>query len=74
MDRTAQRAWLAQWRGAATELEEQHKLELRAMSDREALAASEALLSLALLMPLHPRRLGDSGLVRQQALLHRRRR
>ena len=73
MDRAAQRAWLAQWRSAARALEEQRKLELRALGEREALAASDALLSLAMLTPIDPARLTDSGLVRLQTLLHRRR-
>jgi hypothetical protein len=73
MDAAAQRAWMEQWRSAAKALEEQRKQELGAMSDAEALAASEALLSLALVVPINPDRLTDSGLVQQQALFHRRR-
>lgn len=63
---------MAQWRGAAVALAEQREKELRALTDAEALAASEALLSLAALLPLRPDRLTTSGLVCQQALLHRR--
>ena len=44
------------------------------MSDQDALAASEALLAMALVIPLKPERITDSGLVQQQALFHRRRR
>jgi hypothetical protein len=73
MDQASQQAWLAQWRSAAAALDEQHKLELRTLVESEALAASDALLSLALLVPIDPARLTDSGLVRQQALFHRRR-
>lgn len=73
MDAAAQRAWMQQWRSAAKALEEQHQQELSAISDAEALAASDALLSLALVVPIDPDRLTDSGLVRQQALFHRRR-
>lgn len=73
MDAAAQRAWMQQWRRAAKALEEQHQQELSAISDAEALAASDALLSLALVVPIDPDRLTDSGLVRQQALFHRRR-
>ncbi len=73
MDAAAQRVWMEQWRSAATALETQRKQELLAMSDAAALAAIDALLSLALLVPLNPDRLVDSGLVRQQALFHRRR-
>ena len=38
---------------------------------REALAASDALVSLATVLPRNTNRLTDSGLVRQQALFHR---
>jgi hypothetical protein len=72
MSVAAQKAWMAQWRAAGVALAEQRKHELRAMSAGEALAASEALLSLALLIPLSPSRSTGSGLVRQQALFHRR--
>ena len=72
VDRASQRAWMTQWRRAAVALEEQHKRELRAMSTEDALVASDALLSLALILPLDPSRLADSGLVRQQAIFHRR--
>jgi hypothetical protein len=72
MSVAAQKAWMAQWRAAGAALAEQRKKELQAMSAGEALAASEALLSLALLVPLPPSRVTDSGLTRQQALFHRR--
>jgi hypothetical protein len=72
MDTAAQRAWMEQWRNAAAALAEQRRRELRALSDRDALAASEALLGLALLTPIKPARLIDSGLVHQQRLFHRR--
>ena len=72
MDAAAQRAWMEQWRNAAMALEEQRKRELRRLSDQDALAASEAVLSLALLTPIPSARLADSGLVRQQRLFHRR--
>lgn len=64
---------MAQWRRAAVALEEQHKRELLALSHAEGLAASDALLSLALVVPLDPSRIAHSGLVQQQALFHRRR-
>lgn len=73
MDAASQRVWMEQWRSAARALEDQRKEELRTMSDAEALAASDALLSLALIVPLNPDRLGDSGLVRQQEIFHGRR-
>lgn len=72
MDPQAQREWMAQWRGAGEALARQRRRDLRAMSDREALAAVEALLSLATLVPLPPRRLTSSGLIDQQAIFHRR--
>ena len=72
MDRASQRAWMMQWRRAAVALEEQRGRELRALTDQDALAASDALLSLATALPLDTNRLTDSGLVRQQALFHRR--
>ena len=42
------------------------------MSAEQALAASEALLGLALAIPLPLARRSGSGLVEQQALFHRR--
>jgi hypothetical protein len=66
--------WMEQWRRAAVALEEQRRAELQAMSDQDALAASEALLSMAQVIPLKSERITDSGLVQQQALFHRRRR
>jgi hypothetical protein len=63
---------MEQWRRAAAALEDQRKRELEALTDKEALAASDALLSLAVTLPIDVRRLTDSGLVRQQALFHRR--
>jgi len=65
---------MAQWRRAAVALAEHRRRELRALSDEDALAASDALLAFAALLPLDARRLVDSGLVRQQALFHRRHR
>ena len=72
MDAEAQQRWIRQWQSASTMLAEQRKRELREMSAEQAFAAIEALLSVAPLIPLHPSRLTDSGLVRQQALFHRR--
>ena len=65
--------WLRQWQAAGPALEEVRKRELRELRDDEALAATEALLSMAAATPLPPERLLTSGLVAQQALLHRRR-
>jgi hypothetical protein len=63
---------MAQWREASLALAEQRTRELREMTAEQALAAADALLSLALVIPLAPARLTDSGLARQQALFHRR--
>jgi hypothetical protein len=67
----AQRAWMLQWRGAALALAEQRKRELQALSEGEALAASDALLSIGARPPLSPSRLRSSGLVQQQVAFHR---
>jgi hypothetical protein len=72
MDRDAQRAWMEQWRTAAAALEDQRRHELRSLSDAAALAASDAVLAVAAVVPIDPDRLTASGLVRQQALFHRR--
>lgn len=66
-------AWMRQWQAAGPALEAVRRLELRALTEEEALAASEALLSMAALTPAPKDRLTSSGLVIQQALLHRRR-
>jgi hypothetical protein len=70
----AERSWLKQWRAAAVALERQRRDELRALSAEKALAASEALLSLADPGRLSDLRRSHSGLVEQQALFHRSRR
>ena len=57
---------------AAAALVEQRRRDLRLMTDAEALAAAENLLSLAETVILNPIRSVSSGLVEQQALLHRR--
>jgi hypothetical protein len=67
------RVWVEQWRAAAPALAHQREIELRALTPAQALAASEALLSLADPTRLSPERWRSSGLVEQQAILHRRR-
>lgn len=67
-----QQQWMSQWRCAAGALERQRNDELRSLSERDALAASEALLSLFSLIKLNPDRITSSGLVQQQELFHRR--
>ena len=64
---------MAQWRAAATALEQQRVEELRGMTDETAQAATLALLDLGAHLPIDPARLDGSGLVEQQALFHRRR-
>lgn len=65
-----QQEWLRQWHAAAVALKEVKAAELRAMTDQEALAASEALLSLAQSSYVAPWREKWSGLVEQQRVLH----
>ncbi|HYN42787.1 MAG TPA: hypothetical protein VE129_13470 [Thermoanaerobaculia bacterium] len=64
--------WMEQWRVAGPALEEVRERELRDLTDEQALEAAEELLSMVSSLPLPPERLGSSGLVMQQALLHRR--
>jgi hypothetical protein len=61
--------WARQWSEAAGALEEQRRSELRALTPNRALAASDALLSLASPGDLSGRR-SHSGLVEQQRLFH----
>jgi hypothetical protein len=65
---------VAQWQQAAVALAGERVRELTSMTDEQALAAAESVLELAAAAPLSPDRLAFSGLVHQQALLHRRRR
>ena len=60
-----QRAWMAQWRSAAVELEKVKIAELRALTEEQAARDSEVLLSLGP-FPLDPQRQSSSGLVEQQ--------
>ncbi len=53
-------------------LEEQHAQELRELTTEAAQAATLALLELGARSPIAPERWNGSGLVEQQALLHRR--
>lgn len=68
-----ERAWMEQWRDAARALAELRRAQLGAMSDAAAVEAAEQLLALADSLPLSADRRRWSGLVEQQALLHRRR-
>jgi hypothetical protein len=67
-----EREWARQWKSAAAALAEQRRQDLRRMSDAEALSAADNLLSIVETTTLSPGRRVSSGLVEQQALLHRR--
>jgi hypothetical protein len=63
---------MQQWRVAAAELPKIKRQELRAMTNEQALRATNRLLSLVGRLRPTPRRRAYSGLVQQQALFHRR--
>jgi hypothetical protein len=71
VDTLAQRQWLAQWRAAADALTEQRRRELLLLTPERALAAADALLSLALPGAMGDARRTGSGLVEWQRLIHR---
>jgi len=73
-DPASLRRWVAQWREAGALLAEMRRESLRRLSEEDALAATEALLSLADSAFVPPRRRATSGLIQQQALLQRLRR
>lgn len=62
---------MAQWRGAERDLADIRRRDLQRLTDEDALRASEAVLSLATAFAIPPDRRRSSGLVAQQALLHR---
>jgi hypothetical protein len=64
--------WVEQWKAAAESLADRRRRDLRLMSEDEALAAAENLLSLVETVALNPARRSSSGLVEQQAILHGR--
>ncbi len=66
-------AWMRQWCEAAQALAEDRRARLAALSEERALAASDAVLSIAGSLPATVSRRTSSGLVEQQALFHRRR-
>lgn len=68
-----QRQWMAQWKKAASALEAQRARELCEMTEEQAAAATEALLDLALSVPLHPSRETHSGLVDLHSYLKKHR-
>ena len=61
---------MRQWRSAAVALETVRQAEVRDLTDEEALAAADALLSLVVLIPDDDR---PTGLVEQQRLFARAR-
>ncbi len=67
-----QRRWIAQWQAARGALRAQRAAELAALSDDEALAAADALLTVAAIVDLATASRVSSGLVQQQALFHRK--
>lgn len=67
----AERLWVKQWETAGPALAEQRKIELRSLTEKGALAATEALLSLVTTVTLAAGRRRYSGLVLQQDLFHR---
>ena len=67
-----QEQWLAQWKSAEVKLAVERIKALRQMSPEQALEASDVLLGLADPSKLSPARRESSGLVKQQALFHRR--
>jgi hypothetical protein len=73
VSRAEQERWMLQWKRAARALADQKKQELSRITHEQALLASEALLALAPLSTFPPSRVTTSGLVQQQAFLHRRR-
>jgi hypothetical protein len=66
-------AWMRQWREAETALSEDRRARLAALTEEQALAASDAALSLVGTLPRSALNLTTSGLVKQQALFARQR-
>jgi hypothetical protein len=74
MTRDQERAYVQGWAETGRLLEELRWRELAALDGDRALAASDALIEAALRVPLPEARRRWSGLVEQQAILHRRKR
>lgn len=72
MQPEADRQYVKHWAETGRLLEELRWRELAGLDDERALAASDALIEAALLVPLPAHRRTGSGLVEQQARLHRR--
>jgi len=69
--REMERAYVKQWAETGRLLEEIRWRELAALDPETALRASDALIEAALRVPLPSKRREWSGLVEQQAVLHR---
>jgi hypothetical protein len=67
-----QREYVRRWLETGRLLENLRWRELRTLDQASALSAADDLIESALLVPLPPHRQQWSGLVEQQALLHRR--
>ena len=66
------RAYVRQWVETGRLLEQIRWRELATLDDARAMDATNALIDAALLVPLPDARRASSGLVEQQALLHRK--
>lgn len=73
MDKDLERRLVKQWVETGKLLDEIRRRELREITDDQARAASENVLSLVENFALPQRRVAWSGLIEQQALLHSRR-
>ena len=71
MTRDAERAYVRPWVETGRLLEKLRWRELAALTAARGLEATDALIDAALLTPLPQSRRESSGLVEQQALLHR---
>jgi hypothetical protein len=71
---TNERSWVNRWAAASGPLAAERRRALAALTEDEGAEAALALLDLAAKVPPDPRRRPTSGLIEQQALLHRRRR
>jgi hypothetical protein len=69
---TERRRWVEQWQAAREALRLQRASELAALSDDEALAAADALLTVADVVELPAALRTWSGLVEQQALFQKK--
>lgn len=71
MSTDAARAYVRRWAETGRLLEQIRWREVARLTPDRALAATDALIDAALLVPLPRNRRESSGLVEQQALLHR---